>query len=141
MFANMHNLLATTALVLLVGGCDLIGPKMQGDWEVEVVDADDCTLDLEIDQKGKDLEGEADVKCNIYFSFYGEVYNYEMDHDNVDIEGEIDGDKFEIVLEFYDDFYEDDIEVVLTGEVDGEDIEGEVEVDGDELGDFEGSRD
>jgi hypothetical protein len=132
--------LALLGLSTLSTGCDLFGPSMTGTWDVEVVDADDCTVELELEQHGDEISGEADLFCRVYFSYYGETFYYDYDEGHVDVEGDIDGDEFELILEFWDDVFEYDAEVVLTGTLDGDEIEGEVELDGDEFGDFEGDR-
>lgn len=131
--------LTTVLLVSTLGGCNLFGPRMTGDWSVEVLDADDCTADLEIEQKGDELSGEADLFCRLFFQVEGETYYYDLEARGVDLEGDIDGDEFELRFEFRDELY-DKVEVVLIGELDGDDIEGEVEINGDYFGDFEGER-
>jgi hypothetical protein len=126
---------------LALMGCGLLGSPMQGDWAVELVDADQCTVDMEVEQSGSDLDGEADVNCRLFFSYGGESYYYDMEARGAELSGDFDGGDFEITIEFYDEFYEDDIEITLEGEVDGEDIDGDVEVNGDDFGDFEGALD
>ncbi len=134
------RILATATTLALLTGC---GPGLSGSWTIEVTDADDCTMELEIDTKGDDAEGEADVECRLFFQFYDELVYYDMEADGVDITGDWDkkGGDFEIEIEFYDDFFEDDVEITLEGELDGDDIEGDVMVDGDDFGEFEGERD
>ena len=74
-----------TALSLNLGGCNLIGPNMVGDWEVDVVDADDCNLEMEIEQKQGELTGEADLSCRLFFDIYGEQFYYDMVEDGLDL--------------------------------------------------------
>lgn len=131
--------LALLVLVSGLGACNALGPRMTGDWEVEVEDADDCTADLEVKQKKGELSGEADLACRLYFTVDGEVFYYDLEADGEDLEGEIDGTEFEIAVEFEDEVL-GEIELVLIGELDGDDIEGEVEINGEYFGDFKGSR-
>ncbi len=136
---NLTGLLALAALT----GCDLLDGKMSGDWDLEAVDADDCTMTMEIDQSGDELEGESDVDCLLFLTIGDDFFTYDMEASNADVEGDIDRDDgdFEIEVSFYDDFFEGEIVIELSGEVDGDDIEGEIIVDGDDFGDFEGEKD
>jgi len=139
----MRQTIYTSLLLLLVSGCGTLGPGLSGDWEVEVVEAESCTMEMELDQSGEDIEGEADLDCTIFYTFYGENFWYQMEASNADVEGEIDrsdGD-FELEVNFYDTFYEEEIVIELSGELDGDDIEGEVILFDSDWGDFEGSRD
>ncbi len=133
------TLFALCALTL-AAGCQILGPNMTGDWDIDVVDADDCTMELELEQEGDDLEGEADIECRLFFTVSGESYYYDLSARGVDVDGDIDGDEFELEIEFYDDFFEDDVEMVLFGELDGDDIDGDIELFGDDWGEFEGRR-
>jgi hypothetical protein len=137
----MFNRALLFALSLTAMGCSALFHPMEGDWELEVVDADDCTMELEIEQDGDELDGEAEVHCVLFFDVGGELWYYEMESDDADLTGDVDGDRFELVVSFYDDFYEEEIEIVLDGQRDGDDLEGDIEVDGEDYGDFEGSRD
>jgi len=116
------------------------GSHLDGKWEIELVDADDCQIDLDIEQDGDDLEGEADINCVLFYEYYGEVWSYEMEHDGVDLTGEVDGEDFEIELEFYDEYFDEDLEFVLVGEVEDDEMDGDAELSGTDFGEFEGSR-
>jgi hypothetical protein len=135
--------LATLTLAAsLFSGCAVLTP-MQGDWEVELTDADDCTVALELEQTGDEVEGEADLTCRIYITSGGETYTYDMEEDGIEVVGEFDrdGNEFTLELEFYDSFFEADIEIVLEGELDEDELEGDAEINGEDWGEFEGELD
>jgi len=135
--------MAALSLLTLVACDQFAQPDITGDWEIELTDADHCLITMELEQDGDELEGEADVECRIFFTYDGESYYYDVDARGVDLEGELDLDRmdFEIDLEFYDDFFDENIEITLEGEVDGDQMEGDAEVFGDDWGEFEGELD
>ena len=118
-------------------------PDITGVWELELVDADHCLVSLDLEQDGEDIYGEADLECTLYFSIDGESYTYEMEADGAKLEGTFDFDRqeFEVEFEFYDDLFEQDIEIALEGEVFVDEMEGEVTLGGEDWGEFEGELD
>jgi len=139
----MRTTQLSTLLLLITGGCDAFGPGLNGSWEVEAVDVDACTMDLELDQNGDDVDGEADLACTMFFNIYGEQFYYEMEASNADVEGDIDKSdgEFDLEVSFYDSFFEEEIVIELSGEIDKDEMEGEIVVADADWGDFEGRRD
>lgn len=113
---------------------------IDGKWEIDFIDADDCQVDIDIEQDGEDLEGEADVYCVLYYDYYGELWTYVMEYDGADVEGEVDGEDFEIEIEFYDEVIGETVDLVLFGEFDDDEMEGDALLFGSDLGEFEGDR-
>lgn len=131
------NTICVLVAGLALAGCDLFAPAA-GSWELEVDDAERCTVDMEIEQSGEDLVGEADIDCRIYFSINGESYYYDLEERNVDVEGEYDGGEIELEMSFFDDFLDSSMEIVIEGELEEGEFEGELILDGDEFGDISG---
>jgi hypothetical protein len=131
---------AVLVLAPLLTGCGLLGPSLEGRWDVELTDLDDCTAEIDLVQDGDDLSGDADVFCRVYFEYSGELFYYDFEESKADVEGSRDGADFELEITFYDDFFEYEVEVVLEGTLDGDRIEGDAEIDGDDAGEFEGER-
>ena len=140
----MHRFIISATLLGLVA-CDLPSKLIDitGDWKLELTDAEACLIELEVEQDGDKLEGDALVECRVYFWIGDEQYYYDLEEDRVELDGEIDLDdgEFEIDLEFYDDYFEMNIEIVLEGEVDGDEMDGDVEILGDDWGSFKGELD
>ena len=139
----MRSNLMSGLVLLFLAGCDALGPGLNGDWDLEVVNADDCSMTLELEQAGEDIDGDADVDCMLFFNIYGEVFSFTLEAKGADVKGDIDkkDGEFDLEVSFYDSFFEDEIVIELSGEMDGDDIEGDIVVDGADFGEFEGSRD
>jgi len=133
--------LINTALLpsLFLSGCALRAPAA-GDWELEVEDADMCEIEMELEQDGEDVFGDADVNCRIFFNYGGEVYYYDLEARGADVEGEFDFNDSEITLEisFYDNYLEDTIELEIEGEIEEDEFDGELWINGDRFGDIQG---
>ena len=132
------KLFFAAVMSLLTVGCDMFSPAT-GSWELEVEDADRCTVDMDIEQAGDELSGEADVSCRIFFNYDGEVYYYDMEQRGVYIEGDYDEGDIELEMRFYDDFLADNIEVIIEGELEDGEFEGELLLEGDLFGDVSGN--
>jgi hypothetical protein len=136
--------------MLTLVACDQLNSKFEGEWEIEMVDADHCEITLDLEQTDEELEGEADIECTVYWydSYFGEYYPFDLEVDGIDVEGEIDDDgEFDIELDkftvtfydgYWDSYWDATYEVVLEGEVDDGDIDGDVEVNGEDWGEIEG---
>jgi hypothetical protein len=140
--ARIRTFLTLTILIAglaTLTACDDL--PMTGEWEVELPDAEACTIELEIFQDEDDLEGVAELDCTIYVETGNEIFEpYTLRFDDLEVDGEIDGEDFEIEIEF-DAAILGRLEFVLSGEVDGDELEGEVELNGLYFGEFEGERD
>lgn len=112
---------------------------MSGEWEVELEDAERCDFRFELEQEDDEIEGEALVECRIYFTLDGESYYYDIDERNADVEGEVEDDgDFELVVEFWDEVLGADLTFEFEGEVEDDEMEGDVTLDGSDWGDFAG---
>jgi hypothetical protein len=134
----------TTYLMAMLTLSGLLGcnkaPEMTGTWEIEFVDAYDCGLELELEQYGDELEGEADFHCVTFPVIDDQEYEYEMSYRGVEVEGEFEDGEFELELTIRDDLW-GTWDLVLEGELDIDELEGDVEVNGEDLGEFEGELD
>jgi len=124
-------------VLLLVAGCDLFGSRLAGDWDIEVIDAERCGMEVELEGSKDDVEGEGEIDCRIYFE--GSYY-YDIVNDDAEVEGDLDGDAFELEVTFYDDFFEEELSSTLEGEVDGDEMSGDIYIEGEWFGEFEGER-
>jgi len=125
------------AAAVLATGCDLFGGRLAGEWEVEVVDADRCGMEMTLEQSGGDVEGDGEIDCRVFFE---DGYYYDMVSDDADIEGDLDGDEFELTVTFFDDFFGEELESTLEGEVDGDELTGDIYIEGEWFGEIEGER-
>jgi hypothetical protein len=138
---SSHATIATLLLCPLLVACDpLFGSRLEGRWDIELTDFDDCGGELDLEQDGRDVFGDADVFCRVYFEVDGELYYYDFEESRADVEGRRDGSDFDLTITFWDDFFEYEVEVVLEGTVDGDRMDGDAEIDGDDAGEFEGDR-
>ncbi len=110
-----------------------------GEWEIGLEDAERCDFRLELEQEDDEIEGEAHVECRIYLNIDGETYYYDVDERDADVEGELeeDGD-FELVVEFWDDVFGAELSFEFEGEVEDDEMEGDVTLDGSDWGEFAG---
>ena len=119
---------------VLLGGCV---PTLGGAWNIDMDDADDCSMELEVEQVGDDVDGEADVDCLVYLDG-GNAHRMEEAH--ADVDGDRDGDDFVLRVSFFEDGI-GDIEFELDGGFDAIDtLEGDAELNGADFGDFSGER-
>ena len=125
-------------LGFFTAGCELMKPAA-GSWELEVEDAERCIIDMDLEQDADDLDGDADVSCRLYFTYYDELYYYDLEHRNVSVTGDYDQGEVELELRFYDDFYETTIEIDIEGELEDGDFEGEMILGGNYFGDLAGN--
>jgi len=134
----MNRLYALAMIPLF--GCQLFSPAA-GEWELEVEDVEHCELTMMIEQSGEDLEGSADLDCVTAVYIDGEYYSYPVQEYGVAVEGEYDDGDVELRLEYYDELFEGTVEIEIEGELDEDEFEGELIVDGDYWGDVVGDVD
>ncbi len=124
---------------------DLLPPELEaladGEWDLEVPDADSCSFELDLEQDDDELEGESEVDCRVWFNLDDGSYYYDFQVDDAEVEGEIDDGEVELAISFYDSFFETEIEWVIEGEIDGDEFEGELFLFDDFFGDIEGDID
>jgi len=133
-----RNLLITALIGLFSTGCDLLNQQAAGTWELEVEDAEMCELELELEQDGEDLEGEADLLCRLYFSYDGETFYYDLQTNGADVEGSYEDGEVELEASFYDEGFDAEIRLEIEGELEDGEFEGELMLDGDYFGDLSG---
>jgi len=112
-----------------------------GEWDLEVPDADLCSFEFDLEQDDDELDGDGEVDCRVWFTVEGEAYYYDFQSDDAEVEGEIDDDEIVLEISFYDSFFEADIEWVIEGEIDDDEFEGELFYFDSFFGDIEGDID
>jgi len=125
-----------TPFLMIFAALAACASPVQGEWELEVVDADDCEMVVALDRQGDDVEGDAELDCLLYEAYYDEWVAVRYDDDDGEVEGELDGDDVELDVEFADSH----IAFTLEGDIDGDEMSGDVLIDGEFWAEFEGRR-
>ena len=136
---NKIKLISVPVILGLFVGCT---SPLQGEWEIEATDADDCTFDANISAEGDELYGDVDVACRLFFYIGSDLYYYDLDESRADLEGRtFSGDDFEFEVSFYDQTLQDDkIVFEFEGRLYDDIMEGDISLDGSDFGEFEGTQ-
>jgi len=123
----------------LLSGCSLFTPAA-GRWDLEVEDADDCGMEMTLEQSSSALTGDADISCRIYFEYGGEYYSYDIEARGVAVDGRYDKEFGDVDLElsFYDEELQTEIELEVEGDLRDGWFEGELFMNGERFGDLTG---
>ena len=136
---NNIKLMGVPVLFGLFVGCT---SPLQGEWEIEATDADDCAFDADISAEGDELYGDVDVECRLFFYIGSELYYYDVDESRADLEGRtFSADEFEFEVSFYDlSLQEDKIVFEFEGRLYDDIMEGDITLAGSDFGEFEGAQ-
>jgi hypothetical protein len=105
------------ALFLAIVGCSLFSPSADGSWEGTCTRSgyEEFGIELDLEQDGKDLEGEAEISSSGYTT-------------TGDLEGDFDGGEVDVEIQFQSSGYT--VEATFEGEVDKDTLEGKLTVVG-----------